>query len=78
MIHGRRVGGWFVSSVVDVPCGLEAKGVDPDKKVRGDGLGCYPTFSRWGSVGAVSPPSGVRAEPRRQTHFGTIFLKINL
>ena len=39
---------------------------------------CYPTFSSWGSGGAVSPPpAGLGAEPRRQTHFGTNVLKIN-
>ena len=38
---------------------------------------CYPTFSSWGSGGAVSPPEGSGAEPQRQTHFGTNVLKIN-
>ena len=34
---------------------------------------CNPTFSSWGSGGAVSPPpppAGSGAEPRSQTHFG--------
>ena len=45
---------------------------------------CNPTFSSWGSGGAVSPPppprgpGQSRAEPRRQTHFGKILLRINL
>ena len=39
---------------------------------------CDPTFSSWGSGGAVSPPAGPGAEPRRQTHFGKTLLKINL
>ena len=38
---------------------------------------CNPTFSSWGSGGAVSPPAGSGAEPRRQTHFGTNLLRIN-
>ena len=45
-----------------------------------DGLVCNPTFSSWGSGGAVSPPAGYAsgAEPRRQTHFGKNLLRINL
>ena len=37
---------------------------------------CNPTFSSWGSGGAVSPPAGSGAEPRRQTHFGKNLLRI--
>ena len=33
--------------------------------------------SAGGLGGAVSPPAGSGAEPRRQTHFGTNVLKIN-
>ena len=40
------------------------------------GLVCNPTFSSWGSGGAVSPPAGSGAEPRRQTHFGKNLLRI--
>ena len=43
-----------------------------------DGLVCNPTFSSWGSGGAVSPPAGSRAEPRKQTHFCKNLLRINL
>ena len=39
---------------------------------------CNPTFSSWVSGGAVSPPAGSGAEPRRQTHFGNNLLRINL
>ena len=39
---------------------------------------CNTTFSSWGSGGAVSPPAGSGAEPRRQTHFGQNLLRINL
>ena len=40
---------------------------------------CEPTFSSWGSGGgAVSPPAGSGAEPRKQTHFGENILEINL
>ena len=39
---------------------------------------CNPTFSSWGSGGAVSPPAGSGAEPRRQAHFGKNILRINL
>ena len=41
---------------------------------------CNPTFSSWGSGGAVSPPAGYAsgAEPRMQTHFGKNLLRINL
>ena len=56
---------------------METTGVDPDKKVGGDGLVCYPTFSSGGLGGTVSPPAGSGAEHRRQTHFGTNVLKIN-
>ena len=45
---------------------------------EGDRLVCNPTFSSWGSGGAVSPPAGCGAEPRRQTHFGKNLLRINL
>ena len=36
-----------------------------------------PTFSSWGSGGAVKHPAGSGAEPRRQTHFGKNLLQIN-
>ena len=36
MIHGRRVGGWFVSSVVDVARGLEANGSPNVKRSNSD------------------------------------------
>ena len=72
------IGGWRVG-----PTGKEhmhastCKGVDPDTKVGGgDGLVCNPTFSSWGSGGAVRPPTGSGAEPRRQTHFSKIFCKL--
>ena len=41
---------------------------------------CNPTFSSWGSGGALSPqrgPVASGAEPRRQTHFGKNLLRIN-
>ena len=52
------------------------KGVDPDKKVRGTDWCVTQPFPA-GVWGAVSPPAGSGAEPRRQTHFGTNVLKIN-
>ena len=40
---------------------------------------CKPTFCSWGSGGgAVSPPVGSGAEPRKQTHFGKNIFKIKL
>ena len=41
---------------------------------------CEPTFLSWGSGGAVSPPAGSDSgeQSRKQTHFGTNILKINL
>ena len=39
---------------------------------------CNPTFSSWGSGGAVSRLAGSGAEPQRQTHFGKNLLRINL
>ena len=53
------------------------KGVDPDKKVRGADWCVTQPFPTGGLEGAVSPPAGSGAEPRRQTHFGTNVLKIN-
>ena len=53
------------------------KGVDPDKKVRGTDWCVTQPFPAGGLGGAVSPPAGSGAEPRRQTHFGTNVLKIN-
>ena len=44
----------------------------------GDGLVYNPTFPRWGSGGAVSPPAGSGAELRRKTHVGKFFWQINL
>ena len=35
-------------------------------------------FPGWGLGGAVSPPAGSGAEPRRQAHFGKNLLQINL
>ena len=35
-------------------------------------------FAAGGVGGAVSPPGGGRAEPRKQTHFGKNILKSNL
>ena len=40
---------------------------------------CDPTFSSWGfGGGAVSPPTGPGAEPRKQTHFGNNLFKFGL
>ena len=39
---------------------------------------CEPTFSTGGLGGAVSPPAGSGAEPRRQMHFGNNLLKSGL
>ena len=61
---------------------LEAKGVDPDKKVRGTDWCVTQPFPA-GGLWALYVPSGVRgaiasgAERRRQKHFGTNVLKIN-
>ena len=30
---------------------------------------CDPSLSSWGFGGAISPPAGSGAEPRKQTHF---------
>ena len=54
-----------------------AKGVDPDKKVRGTDWCVTQHLPAGGLGGAVSPPAGSGAEPRRQIHFGTNVLKIN-
>ena len=39
--------------------------------------GVWPNLFQLGCGGAVSPPAGTGAEPRRQTHFGNYHLKIN-
>ena len=46
MIHGRRVDGWFVSSVVDVPRGLEANG-SPNVKRSNSGQQVYDRHVCW-------------------------------
>ena len=45
--------------------------------MRKGGRRCGPTFSCWGFGGAVSPPTGSGAEPRRQTHSGMPNLRKN-
>ena len=66
---------WFHNYVSHIHV-RSTKGVDPDKKMRGTDW-CVTQPFRAGGLGRCEPPSGVRAEPRRQTHFGTNVLKIN-
>ena len=42
------------------------------RKYGGTGWCVTQTFPAGGQGGAVSPPAGFGAEPRRQTHFGNV------
>ena len=39
---------------------------------------CDPTLSSWGFGGAVRPPAGPGAEPRKQTHFWQRYIENGL